>query len=54
MKKQISGFIVNIEKGVDGIYVAKVPSLQSCATQGKTMQQATMRISEAIKVCLKE
>lgn len=45
-------FIVLIEQDEDGIYVAKVPAILGCYTQGKTIEQAMERIKEAIQVCL--
>lgn len=45
-------FIVLIEQDEDGIYVAKVPDISGCYTQGKTVEQAMGRIKEAIQVCL--
>ncbi|MFH1290091.1 MAG: type II toxin-antitoxin system HicB family antitoxin [Nanoarchaeota archaeon] len=45
-------FTVVIEKDEDGLYVATVPDIQGCYTQGKTVEQAIERIKEAIEVCL--
>lgn len=45
-------FTVLIEQDEDGIYVAKVPDILGCYTQGKTVEQAMERIKEAIQVCL--
>ena len=45
-------FTVLIEQDEDGMYVAKVPDIPGCYTQGKTIQQAMERIKEAIQVCL--
>jgi len=45
-------FTVLIEQDENGIYVAKVPDIQGCYTQGKTVEQAIERIKEAIQVCL--
>ena len=45
-------FTVLIEQDEDGIYVAKVPDIIGCYTQGKTVEQAMERIKEAIQVCL--
>lgn len=52
MEKQVRNFTVLIERDDDGIFVAKVPDIQGCYTQGKTVQQAMERIKEAIQVCL--
>lgn len=52
MKKQIYNFAVLIEKDEDGIYIAKVPDIPGCYTQGKTIERVLERIKEAIEVCL--
>ena len=52
MQKNIRNFTVLIEQDEDGIYVAKVPDIRGCYTQGKTIQQVMERIKEAIQVCL--
>ncbi|MBU2616773.1 MAG: type II toxin-antitoxin system HicB family antitoxin [Nanoarchaeota archaeon] len=52
MEKQVLDFTVIIEKDEDGIYVANVPELEGCYTQGKTLQEVLERIKEAIEVCL--
>ena len=52
MEKQILNFNVFIEQDEDGIYVAKVPELEGCYTQGKTLEEVMERIREAIEVCL--
>lgn len=45
-------FSVIIEQDEDGIFVAKVPDIPGCYTQGKTIQQVMERVREAIQVCL--
>ncbi|MEK6899639.1 MAG: type II toxin-antitoxin system HicB family antitoxin [Nanoarchaeota archaeon] len=45
-------FTVIIEQDEDGMYVAKVPDITGCFTQGKTVEQAMERIKEAVQVCL--
>lgn len=52
MEKQILDFNVFIEQDEDGIYLAKVPEIKGCYTQGKTLQEVLERIKEAIEVCL--
>jgi predicted RNase H-like HicB family nuclease len=52
MEKQIMDFNVFIEQDEDGIYVARVPEIEGCYTQGKTLQEVLERIKEAIEVCL--
>jgi predicted RNase H-like HicB family nuclease len=52
MEKQILDFNVFIEQDEDGIYVARVPEIEGCYTQGKTFQEVIERIKEAVEVCL--
>jgi len=52
MEKQILDFTVIIEQDEDGIYMANVPEIEGCYTQGKTLQEVLERIKEAIEVCL--
>lgn len=47
-------FTVLIEQDEDGYYVATVPSLKSCYTQAKTLEELYPRIQEVIELCLKE
>lgn len=48
----ISDYTVIIEQDEDGIYVAKVPDISGCYTQGKTVEEVIKRIKEAIQTCL--
>jgi len=43
---------VIIEKGEDGFFVARCPSLKSCWSQGKTIEDALENIREAIELYL--
>ena len=52
MKKKIYNFTVVIEKDEDGFYIASVPSLRGCHTQGKTMDELMKNVKEAIELCL--
>ncbi|MEK6825576.1 MAG: type II toxin-antitoxin system HicB family antitoxin [Nanoarchaeota archaeon] len=52
MEQKMQDFTVLIEQDEDGWYVATVPDIQGCQTQGKTIQQVLERIKEAIEVCL--
>ena len=45
-------FKVSIEKDEDGWYVATVPSLPGCISQGKTEKEAIKNIKEAIELHL--
>ena len=44
--------VVLIGQDEDGIYIAKVPDIPGCYTQGKNVEQAMERVKEAIQVCL--
>ena len=54
MKKTVKElqFKVIIEQDEDGWYVASVPELEGCYTQGKTVEQTRNRIKEVIKLVL--
>ncbi|HLC75435.1 MAG TPA: type II toxin-antitoxin system HicB family antitoxin [Candidatus Nanoarchaeia archaeon] len=52
MQAKVHEFTVIIEQDEDGIFVAKVPDIQGCATQGKTIPEVLDRVKEAIQVCL--
>ena len=41
-----------IEKGEDDYFVASVPSLKGCWSQGKTREEALINIREAIELYL--
>ena len=43
---------VIIEKDEDGVFVAKVPDLPGCATEGKTRKELMKNIKEAIQAYL--
>ena len=40
---------VNIERDEKGYFVAEVPSLPGCLSQGKTKEEALVNIKEAIQ-----
>jgi predicted RNase H-like HicB family nuclease len=41
-----------LEKGTDGYIVAYCPALKGCVTQGRTRQEATDNLKEAIELFL--
>ncbi len=43
---------VIVEKGEDGYFVARCPSLKSCWSQGRTREEALENIQEAIALYL--
>ena len=45
-------FKVLIEQDEDGLYIASVPELPGCYTQGKTLEQVRDRIKAAIELVL--
>ncbi len=45
-------FKVLIEQDDEGIYVASVPELPGCYTQGKTLEEVRKRIKEVIELVL--
>ena len=45
-------FTVIIEKDEDGFYVAEVPDLKGCYTQGKTLEEVLKNLREVIELCL--
>lgn len=49
---KILNFRVIIEQDEDGVFVASVPALPGCHTQGDTYEEAVKNIKEAIILCL--
>lgn len=49
---QLKQFRAIIERDEDGMFVASVPALPGCHTQGKTYEEATARLKEAIELYL--
>lgn len=47
-------FHVFIERDEDGMYVADVPALKGCHTQGETVEEALENIREVIAMCIEE
>jgi len=47
-------FQVLIEEDEDGWYVADVPALPGCHTQGRTFEEALAKIREVIEMCIQE
>jgi len=45
-------FDVVIERDEEGYYVASVPQLPGCHTQGRSLDELTERIREAAALCL--
>ena len=51
-KKRVKEYDVIIERDEDGIYVASVPELPGCHTQGDSIKEAMKNITEAIELYL--
>lgn len=51
---KVKNFKVIIEQDEDGFFVADVPAIPGCYTQGKTYEEAVRRIKEVIELCLEE
>ena len=47
-------FKVLIEQDEDGVFVASVPAIPGCHTQGDTYEDVIKNIKEAIGLCLEE
>ena len=45
-------FTVVVERDEDGLYIASVPLLQGCYTQGETYEEALQNIKDAIRLHL--
>ncbi len=45
-------FKVLIEQDEDGLYVASVPELPGCYTQGRTLEEVRKRVKEVIELVL--
>ncbi len=52
MEKNVVEFDVIIEQDEDGMYVAHVPELPGCHTQGKTIEEVLANIKEAMELYL--
>lgn len=45
-------FTVILEQDADGWFIADVPELAGCHTQGKTKKEVLRNVKEAISLCL--
>ena len=45
-------FTAVIEQDEEGGYIATVPDIQGCHTQGRTIAEVLERIKEAIELCI--
>jgi predicted RNase H-like HicB family nuclease len=51
-KEPLVKFRVLVEADEDGVFVAEVPSLPGCLTQGRTRAEALLNVQEAIAAYL--
>lgn len=51
--KNVRNFKVIITQDEDGVFVASVPAIPGCHSQGDTYEEASEHIEEAIRLCLK-
>jgi predicted RNase H-like HicB family nuclease len=51
---RVKNFKVIIEQDEDGVFVAEVPAIPGCYTQGKTYEEVVKGIKEVIELCLEE
>lgn len=49
---KVLNFRVIIEQDEDGVFVATVPAIPGCHTQGKTYEDSIKNVKEAIELCL--
>ena len=45
-------FDIIIERDEDGWFIAEVPAIPGCHTQGKTKKELMKNVKEAIELCL--
>jgi len=49
---KVSNFKVILEQDKEGYFIASVPAIPGCHTQGKTYEEVLKNIKEAIELCL--
>lgn len=47
-------FTVLIEKDENGVFIAEVPDLKGCYTQGDSVEEVLKNIREVVEMCLEE
>ena len=45
-------FSITLERDEDGVWIAECPSVPGCVSQGRTRDQATENIRDALRLCL--
>ena len=51
---KVLSFKVIVEQDESGVFVASVPAIPGCHTQGDTYEETVENVKEAIGVCLEE
>lgn len=51
---KLSNFRVLVEQDEDGVFVASVPAIPGCRTQGNSYEKALKNAKNAIELCLEE
>lgn len=51
---KVLNFKVIVEQDEDGVFVASIPSVPGCMTQGKTYEEVIRNINEALGLVLEE
>lgn len=49
---KVLNFRTIIEQDEDGVFVASVPAIPGCHTQGETYEETLKNVKEAIELCL--
>lgn len=49
---KVLNFRVIVEQDEDGVFIASVPAIPGCHTQGDTYEETIENVKEAIKLCL--
>lgn len=47
-------FDVVLHEGDSGYWIASVPSLHACHSQGRTAEEALQNVQDAIRLCLED
>ena len=45
-------FVTTLQQDEDGVWVAECPAIPGCVSQGKTREEASLNLKEAMQSCL--
>ncbi len=45
-------FVITLDRDEDGVWIAECPSIPGCVSQGRTRDEATDNVVDAIRECL--